>query len=336
MTDTAQELIGIDRHEAAETATILNRIIASYSARMVGQEKLRDTLLTALLTGGHVLLESAPGLAKTTAAQTLAEAVSGSFKRIQCTPDLLPGDITGTQIFDARNGQFETQLGPVHANFVLLDEINRSSAKSQSAMLEAMQERQTTIGGRIHRLPDPFLVMATQNPLEQEGTYQLPEAQLDRFLLKEIVDYPTPEEEFEILKRVDSGVLNTAHHRAAVATIDDVRQMQRTTSTVFVDDSIRRYIVTLAYVTRHPHNYIGEALSRFIEYGASPRATIAFLQAARAKAVLAGRDHVIPEDIQDLRYSVLRHRVLLNYEADAEGVTAESIIDAIFASVKTP
>ena len=286
--------------------------------------------------GGHVLLESAPGLAKTMAAQTVADSVGGIFKRIQCTPDLLPSDIIGTQVFDAGRGAFDIQLGPVHANFVLLDEINRSSAKTQSAMLEAMQERQTTIGGQVFRLPNPFLVIATQNPVEQEGTYQLPEAQLDRFLLKDLVDYPSPAEEYEILARLDKGLLDTSRRRDSVVSTDDVLFLQDVTRTVFVDDSIRRYIVTVTHVTRHPDDYIGAELGHYIEYGASPRASIAFVQAARARAMLSGRLHVIPEDVKALRHRVLRHRVLLGYEADADSVTAEQIIDAIFESVKTP
>lgn len=322
--------------DAERAESLLRGIADSFSAKVVGQARLRESLMIALLTSGHVLLESAPGLAKTTAAQTLADSVSAVFKRIQCTPDLLPSDITGTRIFDARTGTFEIQLGPVHANFVLLDEINRSSAKTQSAMLEAMQERQTTIGGQVFTLPHPFLVMATQNPIEQEGTYQLPEAQLDRFLLKDIVDYPTPAEEYEILKRLDRGLLDTARHTSPVADLDDILFLQGVTRQVFLDDSIRRYIVTVSHVTRQPAEYIGSDLGRYIEYGASPRASIAFVQAARARALLSGRRHVIPEDVKHLRHAILRHRVLLNYEADADGITPERIIDAIFDSVKTP
>ena len=315
---------------------ILRDVTSAFSRKVVGQQRLRDTLMTGLMTGGHILLESAPGLAKTTAAQALAQSVGGVFSRIQCTPDLLPGDITGTQVFDARTADFSTQLGPVHANFVLLDEINRSSAKTQSAMLEAMQERQTTIGGRVYPLPQPFLVIATQNPIEQEGTYQLPEAQLDRFLLKDIVDYPTPAEEFEILERLDRGVLGGAVATTAVASLDDIVFLQAVTSAVFVADPIRRYIITVSHVTRNPAEYIGAELGRYIEYGASPRASIAFLHAARAVALLDGRTHVIPEDVHQVRHAVLRHRVLLGYEAEADGVTPEQIVDAIFAAVKTP
>ena len=323
--------------DAERAQSILHKITSTFTARIVGQDRLRDTLLTAMLTGGHVLLESAPGLAKTMAAQTVANSVGGIFKRIQCTPDLLPSDIIGTQVFDAAaRGLRLSNSGPVHANFVLLDEINRSSAKTQSAMLEAMQERQTTIGGEVFRLPNPFLVIATQNPVEQEGTYQLPEAQIDRFLLKDLVDYPSPAEEYEILARLDKGLLDTSQGRDSVVSTDDVLFLQDVTRTVFVDDSIRRYIVTVTHVTRHPDDYIGAELGHYIEYGASPRASIAFVQAARARAMLSGRLHVIPEDVKALRHRVLRHRVLLGYEADADSVTAEQIIDAIFESVKTP
>ena len=322
--------------ELARAQRILKVISDSYSTKMVGQDRLRSSLLISLIAGGHILLESVPGLAKTTAASTLADTVKASFKRIQCTPDLLPSDITGSQIYDAATGTFRTVLGPVHANFVLLDEINRSSAKTQSAMLEAMQERQTTIGGEIHALPKPFLVIATQNPIEQEGTYELPEAQMDRFLLKEIVEYPSPAEEFEILGRIDSGVLNPDRHVPGVISLEDVQDLQDIASRVYIDPAIRNYIVQLAYVTRNPGPYIGEERARFIKYGASPRASIAFLQASRALALLNGRTHVLPEDIRALRHLVLRHRVLLTFEADAEGIRSEEIIDQIFASVPTP
>ncbi|WP_241160523.1 MULTISPECIES: AAA family ATPase [Microbacterium] len=322
--------------ELARASEVLRVISAAYSAKMVGQERLRTSLLVALIAGGHILLESVPGLAKTTAASTLADTVQAQFKRIQCTPDLLPSDITGNQIYDAATGSFRTVLGPVHANFVLLDEINRSSAKTQSAMLEAMQEHQTTIGGEIHHLPKPFLVIATQNPIEQEGTYELPEAQMDRFLLKEIVEYPSPAEELEVLSRIDSGVLDPDRHVASAVSLDDVHLLQDVASRIYVDPAIRNYIVSIAYVTRNPAPYIGEDRARFIKYGASPRASIAFLQASRALALLKGRSHVLPEDIRELRHLVLRHRVLLTFEADAEGIRSEEIIDQIFASVPTP
>ncbi|MGI6878276.1 AAA family ATPase [Microbacterium sp. gxy059] len=333
---TPQQKTAPAEEEIARARAVLNRISQAYSAKVVGQEQLRTSLLVALIAGGHVLLESVPGLAKTTAASTLADTVEASFKRIQCTPDLLPSDITGGQVYDASTGRFRTVLGPVHANFVLLDEINRSSAKTQSAMLEAMQERQTTIGGEVHRLPDPFLVIATQNPIEQEGTYELPEAQLDRFLLKEIVKYPSPQEEFEVLERLDTGALAPDHHVSADATLDDVRLMQQVASRIHVAPAIRNYIVGLTYVTRNPGEYIGEERARYIRYGASPRGSIAFLQASRALALLHGRSHVIPEDIRDLRHLVLRHRVLLTFEAEADGVRSEELIDAIFQAVPTP
>ena len=322
--------------EMARASEVLRVISTSYSAKMVGQDRLRTSLLVALIAGGHILLESVPGLAKTTAASTLADTVKAQFKRIQCTPDLLPSDITGNQIYDAATGSFRTVLGPVHANFVLLDEINRSSAKTQSAMLEAMQEHQTTIGGEIHHLPKPFLVIATQNPIEQEGTYELPEAQMDRFLLKEIVEYPSPTEELEVLSRIDSGVLDPDRHVTSAVSLDDVHLLQDVASRIYVDPAIRNYIVSIAYVTRNPAPYIGEERARFIKYGASPRASIAFLQASRALALLSGRTHVLPEDIRALRHLVLRHRVLLTFEADAEGIRSEEIIDQIFASVPTP
>jgi MoxR-like ATPase len=322
--------------ELARAASIVKTVEDSFRATVVGQATLRRALLVALIAGGHVLLESVPGLAKTTAATTLARAVQAQFTRIQCTPDLLPSDITGTQIYNAQAGTFETQLGPVHANFVLLDEINRSSAKTQSAMLEAMQERQTSIGGIVYPLPSPFLVMATQNPIEQEGTYQLPEAQMDRFLLKEVVDYPTMAEELEVLRRLDAGVFDRDEQVAGTVTLADVLFLQDVARHVYVDDAVRNYIVSLVYVTRNPANYIGEELAGYVEYGASPRGTIAFIQAARALALLSGRSHVIPDDVKELRHAVLRHRVIVNFEADADDVRSETIIDAIFASVQTP
>ena len=324
-----------------ERATgILSTITSAYEEKVVGQKGLRRSLLIAIMTGGHILLESVPGLAKTTAAKALADAVSASFSRVQCTPDLLPSDIIGSQIFDAATATFSTQLGPVHANFVLLDEINRSSAKTQSAMLEAMQERQTTIGGEVFPLPHPFLVLATQNPIEQEGTYHLPEAQLDRFLLKEVLDYPQFAEEIEILARLEAGVYEPADDSTDIApptvSIDDVLFLQDAAKRVFMDDSITNYIVSAVYVTRKAESYIGKELADCIEYGASPRASIAFSRAARALALLEGRDHVIPEDVKELRHAVLRHRIILNFEAIADDVTPETIIDAIFASVKVP
>ncbi|WP_188667088.1 AAA family ATPase [Tersicoccus solisilvae] len=314
----------------------LTAVASAYDAKVVGQQRLRETLLVALLTGGHVLLESVPGLAKTTAATTLAAAVNGTFRRIQCTPDLLPSDIVGTQIYDAAQAAFVTQLGPVHANVVLLDEINRSSAKTQSAMLEAMQERQTTIGGTEYSLPEPFLVLATQNPIEQEGTYQLPEAQMDRFMLKDVLDYPTPVEEAEMLRRIDAGVYAPDRVHPAVLELHDVQTLQATSRQVYLDRTIGEYIVGLVYVTRNAARYIDPRLARYIEFGASPRASIAFAQAARAVALLDRRDHVLPEDVKSLAHRVLRHRLILGFEAVAQGVPVETIIDAVVAAVRTP
>lgn len=331
-----KEVISSD--ELDKVKQTLETISEAFGTRVVGQEGLRTALLVSMVTGGHVLLESVPGLAKTTAAQTLAQSIEGTFKRIQCTPDLLPSDIIGTQIYDYAKGEFRTQLGPVHANFVLLDEINRSSAKTQSAMLEAMQEKQTSIGGKLFELPKPFVVLATQNPIEQEGTYELPEAQLDRFLLKEVLMYPTAPEELEILKRIESGVLG-AHldgsdlpHTA----IDKVIRMQELVSKVYIDDAVKQYIVQLVAATRNPGAVISPDLAKYIQYGGSPRASIAFQQVAKAVALLEGRDYVIPEDVKKMRYSVLRHRIILNFEAVADQVHPEAIIDAIFNAVPTP
>ncbi|SEE10671.1 MoxR-like ATPase [Arthrobacter alpinus] len=326
----------IDPQELASAQQVVANIAHSFESKVVGQGRLRETLLISLMTGGHVLLESVPGLAKTTAAQTLADSISALFHRIQCTPDLLPSDIVGTQIYDAAKGGFVTQLGPVHANIVLLDEINRSSAKTQSAMLEAMQERQTTIGGQVYRLPQPFMVMATQNPIEQEGTYQLPEAQMDRFMLKDVLDYPSPVEEVEVIRRIDAGVFRVESTPQPVATLDQVRILQETAKKVYLDPSLVTYIVGLVYVTRHAGNYIDPNLAKLIEFGASPRASIAFTQSARALALLRGRDHVIPEDIKDLAERVLRHRIILGFEAVAENIRVETIIAAIVDSVQTP
>lgn len=335
-TRARSRIAGLGESELSRATRIITSISTAYSAKVVGQERLRTSLLVALIADGHILLESVPGLAKTTAASTLADTIHADFKRIQCTPDVLPSDITGNQIYDAANGTFRTVLGPVHANFVLLDEINRSSAKTQSAMLEAMQERQTTIGGEVFPLPKPFLVIATQNPIEQEGTYELPEAQMDRFLLKEIVDYPSPAEELQILERIDSGVLDVSHHVEATVTLDDIDFLQKTAGQVHVDDAIRNYIVQLVYVTRNPAPYIGDERGRLIRYGASPRATIAFLRATRALALIRGRRHVTPDDVYELRHLVLRHRVLLTFEADAESIRSEEVIDDVFAAVPAP
>ena len=329
----------LNSEQLQQASNTIKAISEAFSSRVVGQDNLRIALLVSMITGGHVLLESVPGLAKTTAVQTLADSVSGTFKRIQCTPDLLPSDIIGTQVYDYNKGTFRTELGPVHANFVLLDEINRSSAKTQSAMLEAMQEKQTSIGGQRYDLPKPFVVLATQNPIEQEGTYELPEAQLDRFLLKEVLTYPTPAEELEVLKRIESGVLGTSAKddpNLPRVPLENIIALQRDVQHIYIDDAIKNYIVQIVAATRNPAALIAAETARYVQYGASPRASITFQQVAKALALINGRDYVIPEDIKQLRYSVLRHRIILNFEAIADQVHPEVIIDAIFNAVTAP
>lgn len=325
----------VSQEDLDHAKQLLETLTSAFSSRVVGQGNLRTSLMVALLTSGHVLLESVPGLAKTTAAQTIADSINASFKRIQATPDLLPSDVIGTQIYDYQKGKFETQLGPVHANFVLVDEINRASAKTQSSLLEAMQERQTSIGGIVYPLPRPFIVLATQNPIEQEGTYELPEAQLDRFLLKEVLVYPTADEEVEILRRIDSGILAQKAEPTSV-TVDDVLFLQDLVKKIYVDEAVKKYIVSVVGATRDAGKYIAPEFARYIQYGASPRASITFQQVARALALIAGRDYVTPDDVKQLRYSVLRHRLILNFEAVADQVHPESIIDAIFGAVQAP
>lgn len=321
--------------EIAHAQSILAGLESYLDHFVVGQQRLRESLLIGLLSSGHLLLESVPGLAKTTAAAALANAVDGNFSRIQCTPDLLPSDIIGSQIYNAHEGSFNTVLGPVHANIVLLDEINRSSAKTQSAMLEAMQEKQTTIGGQRFELPRPFLVMATQNPIEQEGTYQLPEAQLDRFMIKDLLTHPNPDEEMEILSRLDSGVFDRNSEPKPSCDLDEVVTLQNYARTIYIDPSISRYLVELVHATRNTAKYLGR-LAPFIEYGASPRASIAFTNAGRALAMIRGRNYVIPEDIKDLAHRVLAHRIQLNFEAATENITSAQVVDALLMAVPTP
>ena len=323
----------ISEEDLNRSKEIINNLFKYYSKKIVGQTKLEKSLLISLMANGHILLESVPGLAKTTAAKVLTEAVNGKFSRIQCTPDLLPSDIIGTQIFNYSDNSFETKIGPIYANFVLLDEINRSSAKTQSATLEAMQERQITIDGKIYKLPEIFIVIATQNPIEQEGTYLLAEAQLDRFLLKEKVEYPTVKEEVEILNRLEEKVFD---EKEAVAKLDDLKFLQDLTNKVYIDDSIKSYIAQIILATRFPKNYIDKNLAEYVNLGSSTRGTIAFMQCAKALALINGRTHVIPEDIKELRYSILRHRISLNFSAIADDVNVEQIIDAIFGAVNTP
>ncbi|AOS94890.1 MULTISPECIES: AAA family ATPase [Mycobacterium avium complex (MAC)] len=315
---------------------IVGAISQVFAEKVVGQDNLRETLLIGLLSGGHILLESVPGLAKTTAARVIAESVAGGFQRIQCTPDLLPSDIIGTQIYDSSSNRFVTQLGPVHTNVCLLDEINRSSAKTQSAMLEAMEERQTTIAGTNYPIPEPFLVIATQNPVDQEGTYPLSEAQTDRFMLKEVLRYPSPQEEVEVMFRIDSGVYDKNRPARHVVALDDIRHLQRVVAAVHMDQGLMHYASQLVGVTRNPHQILPPQLARVIEYGASPRATIAFCKAARAYAVLRGRNYVHPDDVAKVAHRVLRHRIILGFEAAAANITPETVIDAVLQSVRVP
>ncbi|MCB1064905.1 MAG: MoxR family ATPase [Verrucomicrobiae bacterium] len=300
---------------------------------IVGQLDLVDRLLVGLLTNGHVLLEGVPGLAKTLTVNALAGALHADFSRIQFTPDLLPADLIGTLIYNPQTSEFSPKLGPIFSNLILADEINRAPAKVQSALLEAMQERQVTIGDTTYRLPDPFLVLATQNPIDQEGTYQLPEAQLDRFLLKVVVTYPTPEEERAILDRMSTSSPKT--RTRAIVEPKTVLQSRELVNYVYVDDGVKDYIVNLIHATRYPE-IIDPALKPLIRAGSSPRGTINLTLAAKAAAFLAGRGYVVPQDIKNLARDVLRHRILLTYEAEAEEVTTEWIIERILEQTPVP
>jgi MoxR-like ATPase len=292
-----------------------------------------ERLLISLLTGGHVLLEGVPGLAKTLTVRTLAETVRTSFSRIQFTPDLLPADVIGTQVYDQSNGQFTVKRGPIFANIVLADEINRAPAKVQAALLEAMQEKQVTIGGVTHVLEEPFLVLATQNPIEQEGTYPLPEAQVDRFMMKLKVGYPSKEEEREILRRMAGG---TAIPVEAVASPSAILEARAKIAELYMDDRIVEYIVEIVHTTRRPADAGLKELGPLVEYGASPRATIALAQASRAHAYLRGRTFVTPDDIKAIAPDVLRHRILTTFEAEAESVTSDIIVQRVLAAIESP
>jgi MoxR-like ATPase len=325
-----------DKQAMEHAYRVVNAISQAFARKVVAQDYLRESLLIGMLTGGHILLEGVPGLAKTTAARVIADSISGGFRRIQCTPDLLPSDIIGTQVYDSSTGSFATQLGPVHTNIVLLDEINRSSAKTQSAMLEAMEERQTTIAGQVYPIPDPFLVIATQNPVDQEGTYPLSEAQTDRFMLKEVLRYPSPDDEVEVIFRIDAGVYDRNEKPLAVVSLDQILHLQRIVGNVYMDPALIRYASQIVHATRNPQQSLPQQLARLVQYGASPRATIAFCKAARALAVLSGRNHVIPDDIHKLAHRVLRHRLILGFEAANVKVTPEMVIDAVLQSVRVP
>ncbi|SCW56424.1 MoxR-like ATPase [Ruminococcaceae bacterium YRB3002] len=323
----------ISEAEIRNALTVVQRINAYYYEKMVGQKDLGTSLLMTLMVNGHILIESVPGLAKTTAAKTMTEACGGKFSRIQCTPDLLPSDIIGTQILNYSTGSFETKLGPVHANFVLLDEINRSSAKTQSAMLEVMQEHQTTIGGMMYPTPEIFMVIATQNPIEQEGTYLLSEAQLDRFFMKTIIDYPAVNEELEIMNRIEKDVFTKSH---AVVTLGDIKYVQNLVKRVYLDDSIKNYIVRIIDATRHADKFINKDLAQYITLGSSIRGSICLMEISKAVALLSGRDYVTPDDVKAFAKGVLRHRVTLNFAAVADGVKEDQIIEAILGAVPAP
>jgi MoxR-like ATPase len=297
---------------------------------IVGQDAMLERVLVALLVGGHVLLEGVPGLAKTLTVKTLAQVVSGSFKRVQFTPDLVPADLVGTRIYRPDTGRFDVELGPVLCNFLLADEINRAPAKVQSALLEVMQEHQVTIGGDTYRVPEPFLVLATQNPIESEGTFPLPEAQTDRFLMKVLVDYPSPAEEATVVERLLDEPVDVSVRLSG----DDLVRFRDAAAGVFVDAETIRYAVRIADATRHPARYGLDELERYVEYGASPRGPIGLVQSARALALLRGRRHAAAVDVRDLASDVLRHRLVLSYEALSDGVSADDLLSQVLAAVE--
>ena len=314
------------------TAQLMEQILYEVKRVVVGQDKFLERVMVAILAQGHLLVEGVPGLAKTLTVKTLANTVTGDFKRIQFTPDLVPADLIGTRIYNQKTGEFSTSLGPVFTNLLLADEINRAPAKVQSALLEVMQERQVTIAGVTHKVPSPFLVMATQNPIETEGTYPLPEAQVDRFMMKVLVDYPTNEEEFVIVQRV----IGPAVAVSAVATTTQLAVLQAQCRQVYVDPSLVQYAVQLVSATRDPDRHGLKDLARFITFGASPRATINLTEGARALAMLRGRSYALPEDMADLVPDVLRHRLVLSYEALSEGLTADAVVSKIMAKIAQP
>ncbi len=300
---------------------------------IVGQKQMMERLLIGLLSKGHILLEGVPGLAKTLAVKSLAKSITAKFQRIQFTPDLLPADLIGTLVYDPKKSDFETKKGPIFANFILADEINRAPAKVQSALLEAMQERQVTIGQTTFPLEEPFLVLATQNPLEQEGTYPLPEAQLDRFMLKVKIGYPTKDEEKEILRR---NISTESYSTQAVVDAKDILKARKTVHEIYMDEKIEKYILDIVFATRYPKEYGLENLKGLIQYGASPRATINLALGAKAFAFIKRRGYVIPEDIREICKDVMRHRIGLTYEAEAEEMTTENIIDTILNKIEVP
>jgi MoxR-like ATPase len=316
----------------AHVAASMEKILYEVKKIVVGQDHFLERVLVAILAQGHLLVEGVPGLAKTLTVRTLAQTVRGTFRRIQFTPDLVPADLVGTRIYNQKSGDFTTSLGPVFTNLLLADEINRAPAKVQSALLEVMQERQVTIAGETHKVPDPFLVMATQNPIETEGTYPLPEAQVDRFMMKVLVGYPSEEEEFVIVERVTGAAAAVA----AVATTEQLSALQRECRTGFVDPSLTQYAVRLANATRDPDRFGIKDLAKYLSFGASPRASIHLIEGARALAFLRGRDYVLPEDVTDMAPDVIRHRLVLTYEALADGITPDEIIKRVMQHVPAP
>ena len=327
------DVVAIDQRIQAESKT-LQAVRSSLQSVIVGQDDLLDGLLIALLADGHVLLEGLPGLAKSLAVNALARTVGGEFRRIQFTPDLLPADLVGTHVYNPKTGDWQVKQGPVFANFVLADEINRAPAKVQSALLEAMQERQVTLAGETRKLPSPFLVLATQNPVEQEGTYALPEAQIDRFLVKLVVGYPSKEEELKIIDRMAS--LSASTEAAPATTPQDLLRMRELLDTIYLDDKVKGYIVDLVFATREPERVGLDQLKPLILYGASPRASLALARTSRARAFLEGRGFVTPQDVKAVGSMVLRHRVLTTYEAEAEGVDSEAVLRTVFDTVPVP
>jgi MoxR-like ATPase len=317
---------------SAKATEALEEVLYQVKRVIVGQDVLLERMVVALAARGHLLVEGVPGLAKTLAIKTFADALGVEFQRIQFTPDLVPADIVGTRIYNQKQGEFEVSLGPIFANLVLADEVNRAPAKVQSALLEAMQERQVTIGRETHALPDPFLVMATQNPIESDGTYPLPEAQVDRFMLKVLVDYPSATEEFVIVERMVAGFEKLRQ----TMSVQQLRQLQDAVRTVYVDPSLIEYAVALASATRHPETVGLPELSPYITFGASPRASINMVIAAQALALVRGRQYVLPEDLRTMVPDVLRHRLVLSYEALADDVTAQRVIDEVLRTTPVP
>ena len=316
----------------SDTALLMEQVLYQVKRIVVGQDRFLERVMVAILAQGHLLVEGVPGLAKTLTIKTLAQTVNGQFKRIQFTPDLVPADLIGTRVYNQKTGEFSTSLGPVFTNLLLADEINRAPAKVQSALLEVMQERQVTIAGVSHKVPEPFLVMATQNPIETEGTYPLPEAQVDRFMMKVLVDYPSDEEEFVIVQRV----IGAAQEVVAVASVAQLAQLQAECKAVYVDPSLIQYAVRLVSATRKPSSHGLNDLVPYITFGASPRATINLTEGARAMAMLRGRNYALPEDMADLVPDVLRHRIVLSYEALAKGLSTDAIIARVMARITPP